>query len=77
MAASKSRFKVTQDSDCWCYHGVGVLFRTWKILVVDDEPDVLAVTKMALRRVSVYGLKLELVGCSSKEEAVRYFQGAD
>ena len=31
-----------------------MFFTEWHILVVDDEPDVLAVTKLALKDVRVY-----------------------
>ena len=42
-----------------------MFFNEWNILVVDDEPDVLAVTKLALRDVTVYGLPLKIHTASS------------
>jgi CheY-like chemotaxis protein len=45
-------------------------FNEWNVLVVDDEPDVLAVTKLALKDVTVYGLPLKLHLAKSKAEAV-------
>ena len=34
--------------------------RHWDVLVVDDEPDVCAVTKLALRNVEVFGIPVKL-----------------
>lgn len=47
-----------------------MLFKEWEILVVDDEPDVLQITKMALRNVEVYGLPLKVRTASSAAEAL-------
>lgn len=47
-----------------------MLFNKWNILVVDDEPDVLSVTKLALRDVSVYGIPLKIHPARSKAEAI-------
>ncbi|MCA9888846.1 MAG: response regulator [Anaerolineae bacterium] len=44
--------------------------REWNILVVDDEPDVLSVTKLALRSVEVNGLPLNVIAATSKAEAI-------
>jgi CheY-like chemotaxis protein len=46
----------------------------WNVLVVDDEPDVLAMTKLALRRVEVFGLPVKLHTAASREEAVELLQ---
>lgn len=43
--------------------------RPWKILLVDDEPDVLAVSKMALKDLSFQGASLELLTASSGNDA--------
>lgn len=37
-----------------------MLHRHFNVLLVDDEPDVLAVSKLALRRVSLYGLPVKV-----------------
>ena len=52
-----------------------MFFNEWNILVVDDEPDVLAVTKLALRDVKVYGLPVRIHTASSKAEAIELLQG--
>jgi len=43
--------------------------RRWKILLVDDEPDVHAVTRMALSGFSFAGRELEFISAHSGEEA--------
>ena len=52
-----------------------MFFDEWNILVVDDEPDVLAVTKLALRDVKVYGLPLKIHTAASKAEAIELLKG--
>lgn len=52
-----------------------MFFNEWNILVVDDEPDVLAVTKLALRDVTVYGLPVKIHTASSKAEAIELING--
>jgi CheY-like chemotaxis protein len=47
-----------------------MFFNEWHILIVDDEPDVLAVTKLALKDVRVYGLPVVLHTAKSKAEAI-------
>jgi CheY-like chemotaxis protein len=47
-----------------------MLFKEWKVLLVDDEPDVLTVTKLALKDVRVYDLPLKLYTAHSKAEAI-------
>lgn len=44
----------------------------WNVLVVDDEADVLTITRLALKRVLVYGLPLKLHECKSKAEAIHW-----
>ena len=41
----------------------------WRILVVDDEPDVHTVTKLALSRFKLDGRSLEFINAYSGEEA--------
>lgn len=52
-----------------------MFFNEWNILVVDDEPDVLAVTKLALRDVTVYGLPVKIHTAASKAEAIELIKG--
>ncbi|MBC7878213.1 MAG: response regulator receiver protein [Anaerolineales bacterium] len=52
-----------------------MFFNEWNILVVDDEPDVLAVTRLALRDVKVYGLPVKIHTASSKAEAIELLKG--
>ncbi|MCE9647851.1 MAG: response regulator receiver protein [Chloroflexi bacterium] len=52
-----------------------MFFNEWNILVVDDEPDVLAVTRLALRDVKVYGLPVKIHTARSKAEAVELLKG--
>lgn len=44
--------------------------KQFDVLVVDDEPDVLMVTKMALRNVSVYGVPVRVHTAASMTKAV-------
>ena len=52
-----------------------MFFHYWDVLVVDDEPDVLTVTKLALRDMRVYGLPLRIHTVASKAEAVELLMG--
>src|SRR5215510_4001319 len=45
------------------------------VLAVDDEPDVLSVTKLALRSMKVGGLPLNVYTASSKAEAIELLNG--
>ncbi len=47
-----------------------MLFKQWNILLVDDEPDILTVTKLALRDMKVYDLPLRIHPAASKAEAI-------
>jgi CheY-like chemotaxis protein len=47
-----------------------MFFDEWNVLVVDDEHDVLSVTKLALKDVKVYGLPIKLHTAGSKAEAI-------
>lgn len=44
----------------------------WNVLVVDDEPDVLAVTRLALKRMNCYGVPVKLFEAKSKKEALEF-----
>ena len=48
--------------------------KEWEVLLVDDEPDVLAVSKLAMRSLRVYGMPLKLHTCASKAEAVELIE---
>ncbi|MCI0350143.1 MAG: hypothetical protein L0Z53_12025, partial [Acidobacteriales bacterium] len=45
-------------------------FREWRVLVVDDEPDVLHLTQLALRGVEVEGVPVKVFTAASKQEAI-------
>jgi CheY-like chemotaxis protein len=45
------------------------------VLAVDDEPDVLSVTKLALRSMKVGGLPLNVYAATSKAEAIELLNG--
>ncbi|MEM7030420.1 MAG: response regulator receiver protein [Chloroflexota bacterium] len=52
------------------------MFNTnWPVLIVDDEPDVLQISKMAMRGFSVFGLPIELHTAASKTEAIEVMRG--
>ena len=46
------------------------LVHHWNVLVVDDEPDVLAVTRLALKNMTIFGVPLRLEECTSGAQAV-------
>jgi CheY-like chemotaxis protein len=48
--------------------------KNWEVLVVDDEPDVLAVTRLALKQIQVYGIPIRIHECASKAAAIEYLQ---
>lgn len=48
-----------------------MFFKEWIVLLVDDEPDVLSISKLAMRNFEVYGLPLKLYTAASKEEAIQ------
>ena len=43
---------------------------SYPVLLVDDDPDVLSVSKLALRGMTVYGVPLDISVAASKEEAI-------
>jgi len=50
-----------------------MFFKEWEVLLVDDEPDVLQVSRLAMRHFEVYGLPLRLHTATSKAEALQGF----
>lgn len=57
-------------------HDIPVDERPWRVLIVDDDLDVHAVTRLALRNVSFKGRELELVSAYSGEEAFSILRDA-
>lgn len=51
-----------------------MFFKEWEILVVDDDPDVLQITKLAMKNFNVYGLPLNVHTATSKAEALDLLQ---
>ena len=49
--------------------------KEWPVLLVDDEPDVLAVTRLALKNVNVDGIPVRLFTAASKAEAIDLLSG--
>jgi CheY-like chemotaxis protein len=47
-----------------------MFFHEWNVLIVDDEPDVLTVTKLALKDVTVFGLPIKIHTARGKAEAI-------
>jgi CheY-like chemotaxis protein len=47
-----------------------MFYKYWEILLVDDDPDILNVSKLAMRNFEVYGLPLKLHTAASKAEAM-------
>jgi CheY-like chemotaxis protein len=48
--------------------------KRWDVLLVDDEPDVLAVTRLALKHTKVLGIPLKIHECESKAQAIEFFR---
>jgi CheY-like chemotaxis protein len=53
-----------------------VIQKEWPVLIVDDEPDGLAVTRLALKDVQVDGVPFKLHSATSKAEAIQLFTEA-
>ncbi|MBV9578646.1 MAG: response regulator receiver protein [Chloroflexi bacterium] len=53
-----------------------MLQKEWPVLIVDDEPDVLAVTRLVLKDIQVDGVPLKLQTASSKAEALQLLSDA-
>jgi len=51
-----------------------MFFKEWVVFLVDDEPDVLAVSKLAMRNFEVFGLPLKFYTAESKAEAIDLLQ---
>src|SRR5688572_22431693 len=51
-----------------------LFLKEWQILLVDDEPDVLYVSKLAMRNFEVYGLPIRIHTAASKAEAIEVLQ---
>lgn len=47
-----------------------MFFKHWPVLLVDDEPDVLSISRLAMKNFEVYGLPLKIYTASSKAEAI-------
>jgi CheY-like chemotaxis protein len=48
--------------------------KSYPVLLVDDDPDVLSVSKLALRSMTVYGVPLDITVAASKAEAIELLQ---
>src|SRR5258708_13454802 len=46
----------------------------WNVLVVDDEPDVLQITKLILKNMEVEGIPVKVHTATSKAEAIHLLQ---
>ena len=51
-----------------------MFFKYWPVLLVDDEPDVLTISRMAMKTFEVYGLPLKIYTAISKEDAIRLIE---
>ena len=52
------------------------MFQTeWPVLIVDDDPDVIAVSKLAMKNFIIDGVPIKLFAASSKAEAVELLSG--
>ena len=47
-------------------------FKKWEVLLVDDEPDVLKISELAMKGFEVYGLPLNIHTAQSKAEAIEF-----
>src|SRR4051794_10210463 len=52
-----------------------MFLKEWQILLVDDDPDVLAVSKLAMQNFEVYDLPMRIHTASSKAEAIEVIKG--
>lgn len=48
----------------------------WEVLLVDDEPDVLAISRLALKHIQVYGIPIKIQECTSKADAIKYLRAS-
>ena len=47
-----------------------MFFKEWIVLLVDDEPDVLSMSKLVMKKFEVYGLPLKIYTAGSKAETI-------
>jgi CheY-like chemotaxis protein len=47
-----------------------MFFKYWPVLLVDDEPDVLAISRLAMKNIEVYGLPLKIYTANSTADAI-------
>jgi CheY-like chemotaxis protein len=48
--------------------------KQWDVLLVDDDPDMLRVSKLAMKNFKVYGIPLKIHECRSKLEAIQLLE---
>lgn len=48
-----------------------MFFTYWPVLLVDDEPDVLSISRIAMKHFEVFGLPLKIYTANSKADAIR------
>jgi CheY-like chemotaxis protein len=53
-----------------------MFFKEWEVLIVDDEPDIIQVSRLAMRHFEVYGLPLRLHTAKSRTEALQVFKSS-
>jgi len=53
-----------------------MFFKWWEVLLVDDEPDVLSVSKLAMKDFEVYDLPVKIRTAGSKAEAIEILVNA-
>lgn len=54
-----------------------MFFTEWEVLIVDDEPDVLLTSRLAMKKFTVYGLPLKIHTATSRAEAIEFLQSRD
>jgi CheY-like chemotaxis protein len=58
-------------------HGEFDMYQTeWPVLLVDDDADVLAVSRLAMKSFEIDGIPIKLLTATSKEEAVELFSSS-
>src|SRR3954451_16932434 len=70
MHRQRSRCGGSRRSNPTPHGGVNMFQRSYPVLLVDDDPDVLSVSKLALRSMTIFGVPLNVSAASSKAEAV-------
>jgi CheY-like chemotaxis protein len=50
--------------------GIKMFIKEWQVLLVDDDTDLLSVSKLAMKNFQVYGLPLRILTATSKAEAI-------